>query len=68
VQELRQRAAASTAALRELAAQGKEVEEMVQRKRTLKPWVVELRSEAETLTGRLRDSSTVVQRVVESVR
>lgn len=40
----------------------------MQRKRSLKPLVVELRSEAETLTRRLNDSSTVVQRVVESVR
>ncbi len=67
-QELRERAAASAAALRALARQGEEVEALVQRKRSLKPLVVELRSEAETLTGRLRDSSTVVQGVVESVR
>jgi len=67
-QELRERAAASAAALRALVAQGEEVEALVQRKRSLKPLVVELRSEAETLTRRLRDSSTVVQGVVESVR
>ena len=45
LRELRERAAASTAALRSLAAQGEEVEAFVQRKRTLKPLVVELRSE-----------------------
>jgi len=68
LRELRERASASTAALRALAEQGEEVEALVQRKRSLKPLVVELRSEADTLTRRLKDSSTVVQRVVESVR
>ena len=101
LKELRERAAASTAALRAMTAQGDEVEALVQRKRSLKPLVVELRSEvrpqrpqrpaahtarcaagvcgaaepartlytqADTLTRRLKDSSTVVQRVVESVR
>ncbi len=92
LKELRERAAASTAALRGMTAQGDEVEAIVQRKRSLKPLVAELRSEvrvptgtlsrecmfcavglrrphaqADTLTRRLKDSSTVVQRVVESV-
>jgi SMC interacting uncharacterized protein involved in chromosome segregation len=68
LQELQERAAASSAALRELAEQGEEVEAMVQRKRSLKPLVGDLRSQAETLTRHLQDSSTAVQRVVESVR
>ena len=68
LRELRERAAASTTTLRALAAQGEEVEALVQRKRLHKPLVVELRSEAESLTRRLKDSSTIVQRVVESVR
>ena len=45
LKELRERAAASTAALRGMTAQGDEVEAMVQRKRSLKPLVAELRSE-----------------------
>ena len=45
LKELRERAASSTAALRAMTAQGDEVEALVQRKRSLKPLVVELRSE-----------------------
>jgi len=45
LKELRERAAASTAALRVMAAQGDEVEALVKRKRSLKALVVELRSE-----------------------
>lgn len=45
LKELRERAAASTALLRVMTSQGEEVEALVQRKRSLKPLVVELRSE-----------------------
>ena len=68
LEEMRERTAASSAALRALAAQGEDVEALVHRKRSLKPLVANLSAEAEALTGRLKDSSAVVQRVVESVR
>ena len=68
LEEMRERTAASSAALRALAAQGEDVEALVHRKRSLKPLVADLSAEAEALTGRLKDSSAVVQRVVESVR
>jgi hypothetical protein len=36
---------------------------MVQSKRSIRPMVLELRSEAEALSGKLKDSSNVVQKV-----
>jgi hypothetical protein len=48
--------------------QGEALESRIQSKRTLRPLVAEMRSEGEALERRLADSSTVVQKVVESVR
>lgn len=68
LRELDERAAASTAALRELMEHGSNMKALVQSKTQLRPLVGELEHEAESLSSRLKDLSKVVQQVVESVR
>ena len=68
LRELDERAAVTTTALREIVERGSSIKTLVQSKTQLRPLVGELERETETLAKRLKDSSEVVQQVVENVR
>ncbi|EKX43979.1 component of oligomeric golgi complex 4, partial [Guillardia theta CCMP2712] len=68
LRELQEKAEFSASSLKNLVAHGEEIESGILSKRSLRPLVAELRTEADNLAGRLKDSSNIVQQVVESVR